>query len=257
MSNVYYKLYRDSVLAFAKTLVIKCPGVAETINNELELMGHPVERDRPTTWKYYLNLAGHYHPSDTMMRVRSLDTLEDIDFTKENLRIHRATAREYKPGGVFHNALLNSYPNQTALIRGILFPVDLHTAIDAEDGTLLYHDQEHIESNELSLVTDLQHWLSAFFARWHNKQYMLTDDLYLPSFLGTLYMQLPLVIQNLRLRRAKTPEAHSFHVREYLASNGELDTYLPYLTKEQQLFLYRNLRYLKRNLGNKRSSTPW
>lgn len=249
MSNVYYKLYRDSVLEFAKTLVIKCAGVAETINHELTALGVPVNPDRPDTWKYYMNLAGEYHETDELIYVRSLDTLEDIALTKENLAIHRATAREYKPGGVFHDSLMSSHPDKTPLIRGILFPVDKQTAIDADDGTLLYYDRNHIESNELSLVNDLQYWLTAFFARWHNPQYLLTDDLYLSSFLGTLYMQLPLVIQNLRIRRVKTPEAHSFHVREYLASNGGLDEFLPYLTKEQQLFLYRNLRYMNRNLG--------
>lgn len=249
MSNVYYRLYRDNILAFAKTLVVKCSGVAETLNRELELQGFEVNPDRPETWKYYLNLAGEYHPSDPMIRVRSLDTLEDIDFTRSNLATHRATAREYRPGGFFHQTLIDTHPNQTDLIRGILDPVDMATALDAEDGTLLQYDESHIESNELSLVVDLQHWLNAFFARWYNKQYLLTDDLFLPGFLGVLYMQLPMTIQHLRLRRAKTPEAHSFHVREYLASNGGLDEYLPYLTKEQQLFLYRNLRYMNRNLG--------
>lgn len=249
MSNVYYQLYRSSVLAFTRTLVIKSTGVAETLNRELGALGIPVNEARPETWKYYMNIAGYYHQVDRPMVVRSLDTLEDIEFTRENLRLHRATAREYRPGGTYYKALTLEYPRQVPLIQGILNPVDIDAAIEAEDGTLLYFDETYIESNEQSLVRDLQYWLSAFFARWHNTQYELVDDLYLPGFLGTLYGQLPLVIDLLRLKRAKTNEAHSFHIREYLGSNGRLDVYLPYLNKEQQLFLYRNLLYLNRNVG--------
>jgi len=249
MSNVYYQLYRDSVLAFTRTLVIKCSGVAETLNRELSMVGVTVNPDRPETWKYYLNMGGFYHQVDRPMVVRSLDTLEDIEFTQENLKRHRATAREYKPGGAYYHALTQAYPRQVPLIQGIMNPVDIQSAVHAKDGTLLYHDGSYVENNEQSLIIDLQHWLFAFFARWHNAQYELTDDLYLPAFLGTVYNQIPLTINQLRLRRVKTNEAHSFHIREYLGSNGKLDAYLPYLTKPQQLFLYRNLLYLNRNVG--------
>jgi hypothetical protein len=249
MSRVYYQLYLDDVLALTRTLVIKCGAVADTLNNELKLLGYPVDPDRPETWKYYMNLAGEYHVSDQRMTVRSMDTLEEIEFSKENLRRHRATARDYQPGSRYYRDLVRKFPNQAALINGILSPVDKTRAMNAQDGELLYYDPTHVEGNEANLMPNLQAWLYAFFSRWYNSQYILTDDLYLPAFLGVLYAQLPTVIQLLRLRNAKTPQAHSFHIREYLASNGRLDEYLPYLTKAQQLWLYRNIRFIKRNVG--------
>lgn len=249
MNNAYFRLYRQDVLALTRTLVIKYTGVAEAINRGLKEAGVEVDEADPATWKYYRHLAGEYHSTDTTMTVRSVDTLETITFSRENLRTHRATAREYELGTRLYNQLVRQYPDQVGLIQGILHPVDIDEAIAADDGTILYHDPSYVEGNETNLMTDLQQWVHTHLARWNNAQYEVTDDLYLPAFWGLLYSQLPSVILNLRLRYAKTPEAHSFHIREYLASNGGLDAFLPYLTKRQQLFLYRNIRYISRNVG--------
>jgi len=248
-NNTYFRLYRDEIIDFARTLVVKCTGSAETLNRELSAIGVEVKESQPETWKYYLNLAGEYHNTDIPMTVRSIDTLEEIAFTKDNLRIHRATFREYQFGTRYYMELTRRYPNQVALINGILSPVDIAKAIDADDGELLYYDPTFLEPNETNVIPRLQQWLYAYFARWYNIQYALTDDLYIPSFLGVMYVNLPYVVQLIRLRNAKTPQAHSFHVREYLASNGRLDQYLPFLNKFQQLYLYRNLRYINRNVG--------
>lgn len=249
MSNVYYRLYLAEVLALARSLVIKCEHVALTMNAELAAMGYPTDEDRPETWKYYRHLNGEYHPSDTLMTIRSMDTLEEIAFTKANLAIHRATAREYRPGSRYYRDLVRRYPNQIALINGILRPVAVDTAVQAADGTLLSYDPQYVESNESNLIEELQQWLTVFFGRWYNRQYILTDDLFLPCFLGIVSAQLPQVIMSIRLRNVNTPRAHSFHIREYLASHQRLDKYLPFLTKQQQLYLYRNVRYLSRNVG--------
>lgn len=249
MSTLYFKLYLEEILSFTRTLVIKCGSVADTINTQLESMGYQVDHDDPTSWKYYMNLAGEYHPTDTKMTVKSMDTLQTIEFNKSNLRIHRATAREYQPGTRYYRDLAATYPDQVPLINGIIAGVDKQQAIDASDGAILYYDTSLVESNEEGLVHDLQLWIYSFFNSWYNRQYILTDDLYLPAFLGILYQQIPQRVQLIRLKKAKSPEAHSFHVREYLASHDRLDTYIPYLTKEQQLFLYRNIRYIQRNVG--------
>lgn len=248
MNRMYFTLYRDQVMNLARSVVIKMSHIAEASNRGLREQGYIIGED-PTTWKYYLNLAGEYHSSDTLMTVRSMDTLEIIDFTKENLNIHRATAREYAPGGLYHKNLLTRYPLQADLIAGILAPVDITTAIEASNGTVLYYDPRYVEDNEENFAAELQAYVTTFMLRWFNEQYLLIDDLYLPVQLGLLYANLPMMIMNLRLRNARTPFAHSFHIREYLASNGRLDGFIPYLTKKQQLWLYRNLRFLQRNVG--------
>ncbi len=248
MNNVYYQLYLESIMAFARTLVIKIDGLAEHINEELKINGNVVETN-PQEWKYYMNLYGEYHHTDETMWVRSVDTQEEIVFSKENLAVHRGTAREYSVGSKYFNDLVNRYPNQSNLIVGIMYPVDKLFAIEAKSGSILYYNDKLIESTELNVIPNLQHWLDAYFNKWYNPNYAKIDDLYLASFIGVLYLYIPRVIFNLRLRNAKTINAHSFHIRQYLASNGGLDKYIKYLTQEQQLFLYRNIRYLQRNAG--------
>lgn len=251
MRDVFYQIYRDAAIALAKSIVVKCGAVAEAINQELLLRGHQI-LDDPSTWKYYRNLAGEYHHTDTPMRIISVDTLTEITFNKENLRIHRATFREYQLGEPLHDQLVRRYPDQIPLIRGILNPVDINTAIEAEDGELLGWESTLVEPNEESLMQDVQAWVKQFFARWYNPQYAITDDLSVPAFLGLLYLNLPNTIQTLRFQRTRTDEVHSFHVREYLASNGALDRYLPYLNNRQRMWLYRNLKYLQANVGQQR-----
>lgn len=249
MRNTYYQIYRNSILTLARSCVIKYHDTAIMINKGLRADGYIEAEENPARWKYYLHLNGEYHETDQIITVRSIDTLETIPFTKDSLKTHRATRREYLPGGRFHQRILLDHPNQTNLIRGILNPVPPEVSINADDGTLLSYGKQLIEANEYTLVEALQRWLYGYHARWYNLQYNLLDDLYLPLYLGQLYLHLVPTIERLRLARIHTREAHSFHVREYLASNGGLDRYLPYLTKSQTLWLYRNIRYVNHRVG--------
>lgn len=253
MSSPYYRLYIESVLQLARSLVIKSEASADSINRSLMEMGYQVKLSEPRTWKYYLNLAGLYHPTDTVMTVSSLDTLETIEFTKERLAVHRATADGYQQGGDFYERLVERYPEQESLIRGILSPVDLDQAIAAEDGSILDYNQKLVESNETNLIPKLQQWVNGFLTRWHIPAYGIVDDLYNAAMLGVLYVNIPQVILNIRLENCRTNYVHSFHIREYLASNGRLDVYMEYLTKKQALFLYRNIRYIHRNAGKQQT----
>jgi hypothetical protein len=232
-------------------MVVKCDFIAHAMNTQLLAQNVAVNTVDPTTWKYYLNLGGEYHRTDAMMQVRSLDTRELIDFTKANLATHRATARNYRPGTLYYKLLVDKYPAQAMLINGIISPIDIKTAIDSDNGDILYYDPQYVESNEDNLISELQGWVDQFFTRWFNEAYLLVDDLYLPTFWGQFWLQLPIMVQLVRLRNCRTPMVHSFHIQQYLASNGRLDQYIPYLTRKSLLWVYRNLRYLQRNVGKR------
>mgnify|MGYP000216892681 CR=1 FL=1 len=252
MENNYYQIYVDSVTQLASSMVIKSTDTANLINAGIRIVygDAAVDLNDPTTWKYYLNMVGEYHPTDTPMQVVSVDTLQTIDFTRENLQFHRGTAKAYAYGSTYYKELVNKYPNQEQLILGILYPaVDLDTCINATEGTILSYPPQLVEEWEYSLIPNVQKWIYAYLMRWYNQQYTITDELYTMTVLAIMYMNLIPAIITARMEMTKTNEAHSYHVRQYLASNGMLDNYITYLTRKQALFLYRNIAYIYRNSG--------
>ncbi len=250
MSQAQYNIYRKNVMALVRSLVFKYSATADAINAAQESVGRRVNRADPASWKYYMNLNGQYHGTDKKMTVTSLDTLQTIEFTKETLADHRTTMSEYRIGTRYYNALVERYPDQEILIQGILNPVDIATAIAAKDGQILYYDASLVEENETNLIPQLSEWLQLQIRRWVVPAYTVVDDLYAGVMIANMVTLLPTVVENLRLANCHTLYAHSYHIREFLASNGRLDYYVDYLTKKQMLWLYRNVRYLRRNAGH-------
>ena len=251
IKNGYVSKYLDDSFLFIRTLVFKLADLASLMNEEVVRVHGTtaVDIDHPETWKYYLNISGEYHPTDELMRVVSIDTLNEIVFTKDNLKIHTATADAYSYGTRDYYALVSKYPKQVRLINGILNPADLQTAINCKDGTILAYRKDLVEVNEITLIEDLQREIEKLLFRWYNTQFNISSPLYASTFLTQLYMQLLTKFINLRWHRCHTSEVHSFHIRMFLASHAELDRYLPYLNLKQMLWLYRNMRYIERNAG--------
>jgi hypothetical protein len=249
----YKQQYYDDTLKLAMTLVIKSSVSAELLNTYVKLVygASMVDITQPATWKYYMNISGEYHPTDTLMTVTSLDTLTTIDFTKDNLAIHTATAEAYGYGSRYYYNLLNRYPEQEQLILGILYPANKQQAMAADDGTILAYPTELVENQEVTLLAELEAWIKRYLIRWDVKAFRVTDTLYATAQHAILYHNVFMKLFNLRNKRLRTNEVHSFHVRSYLASHNGLDRYYDYMSLKQQLFLYRNLNYLDRHSGQK------
>jgi hypothetical protein len=260
MASAYYDIYLKGVFDLASTLVIKSEDTAKGINNWLLQIQsgikdrilaakYAVDESEPSTWKYYLNMAGKYHVTDVPMTIVSLDTREEIAFTVENLKLHRGTKKEYTYRSRYVKELLARYPDQASLILGILNPVDIQAAISADDHTILYYDPLLVEATEVNFIPQLQKWIDAFFMRWDVIDYRITDSLYVPAQLGVMFSQLPKAILNIRLDNCRKDFAHSYHIKNYLTSFGRLDWSLEFLNHKQKLFFYRNIRWLLNNPG--------
>ncbi len=246
-----WALYLALNLEFVKNLVIKNPYVADYINRQIEEQygTGSVDYHSPETWKYYLNLNGQYHFSDSPIRIVSLDTLETIEFTKENLQVHTNTRLNYKHGSRYYKLLLEEHPGQQTLINGILNPIDLQTAIDAEDFDIIYFPDWLIEPQEHSLAFRLQEHCKAITTKWDNYRYDTTNEYFIMAYVSIVQMSLLPALLNIRLSNCGTNEAHTYHITHFLASHGRLDRYIRFMTLEQKLFLYRNIRYIERNIG--------
>lgn len=248
MSNLAYKHYVKQNVMLAQSLIIKSEDAAIGLNNYIIDLGYEINND-PKSWKYYLNLSGNYHFLDTPIYITSLDTRTEILFDKEMLRQHPKTKRLYTLESRFYKTLVREYPEQELLIRGILNPINIDFAISAKDHEILSYDKELVESTESGLMDKLQERLYNHSIRWNNKSFLVVDDLYFAAYWAQLLQYCVVWLLNIRLSYSKTNMVHSYHVKEYLRSNGNLDQYIHFLNDEQRLYLYRNLRYIQRNMG--------
>lgn len=250
MSN-RYQLYVANTIKLVESLVIKSNDSIDALNQwVIDYYGaESFNKNDPHTWKYYLNVSGEYHFTDKIMEVVSWDTLETIVFNKSNLEIHRATFKAYAYGSTQYMDLVNKYPNQELLIRGILNPTNIDNAISAVNGTILAHDDQLIEENEYSLLDKINQWIQSFKVRYVNEQFSISDELYAAAHHGIMYMHLVPAVLNFRLMACKTNEAHSYHITEYLLSHGIPEYSIIHMTKKQMLFFYRNIKYIQRNAG--------
>ena len=251
IQNSFIQAYIDLNKTLIKTLIIKSKFAVYATNQDLiaKYGKSAVNLSDQQSWKYYKNLAGEYHHTDIPMEVISLDTREPIIFDAKTLVRHTATAVGYRYGTRYYHALVREFPNQEFLIQCILNPCEKEKAIAADDGDILSYPPELVESTETTLIIELESFIKLFQARWFVQAFSLTDPYYAVVQRAVLALQLLPKLLNLRSKRCKTDEVHSFHLREYLASHHRLDRWLPYMTREQSLWLYRNIRYLQRNAG--------
>jgi hypothetical protein len=241
--------FQRQIYDFLRTVTIKYTPIAEYINSNLLERGLYVNDQDPTSWKYYKNMMGEYHSSDTLMYVNSVDTQVQILFSKENLNLHPRTRSLYVPGGQYHDRLCDLYPNQVDLIKSILFPVDdLTKAITSEDLTILSYGSGYLESYEENpLIEGLRAFLEIIKERWYFE--FLDDEPYFHiTFFGGLWTKMAGFLLTEREYFIHTPYVHSWHIWNHLRDAG-LDDYSDILNREKSIMLYQNIGYFKANAG--------
>ena len=242
------QIYENQVLSFLQSCTIIFSPISEQMNFNLQNAGYAVDLTSPTTFKYYLNVSGQYHPVDTLMTILSLDTKQTVDFTSAMLAISPKTKAAYVIGSSYYTALCQAYPTQVDLIKSIVYPVDIDAAIAAPDFTLLGFGNNLLEANEQdAILYELNQFITYVGNRWYFS--WLSYEAYAVwAFWAILWQSLPNAIFAARLKYLKTSSVNSFHIWNYLESNGIAD-YSDILTSEQALWLYRNIDYLNENKG--------
>lgn len=244
--------YVNDTIILTRSLTIKSEITADRINKAVirAYGSDSVDLSSPRTWKYYLNICGKYHFTDTMMRVISLDTLQEIDFTAANMKIHTATAQAYKYGSRYYFSLVRKYPEQEMLILAITNPADMDQAVNRPDGSVLAYYSKYVEEQESTLIYELEQYIYAYLRRYTVLGFNNIWNRYPALNLAVLYTSLPAQIMNIRLKAVKTNRTHSFHIGQYLASHQRLDKYMPYMTLKQKLYLYHNIDMIEKYAGH-------
>jgi hypothetical protein len=248
-------LLQRQIYNFLRTTTIKYSPIAQYINEGLLRKNYVVDFNNPATWKYYLNMQGKYHESDTLMNVVSLDTRETILFSPDVLVNHPRTRAVYLPGGPYYTRLCDLYPEQVDLIKSVLFPVtDINNALAADDLTLLNYGSGYLEIYEESvLIMDIERFLEIYKERWY---FSFLDDepyFYLTAW-SSLHVQLAMLLMSSRVAHIKTSFVHSWDLWNELAAYG-LDNYSDVLDREKAMMLYQNIDYLKINAGKQSNLT--
>lgn len=243
-----FDIYVGSVIALVDSLVIKSIPTAMAMNAPLVERGEKIPAD-VREWKYYLHLAGLKHKYDAPVIIRSLDTDEDIELTKEALDIHKKTSNVYRYNQDLIKSLQYERPDMYHYIRGVFNPIPLVVSTTAPSNTVLSYDEKLVERQEVNLLTEISKWVEIAHNRYMFEGYVDGNDAYVLAFNNILKSLLPGIVLEIRTRYANTEHAHSFHINTYLESHQRLDRFVPYLTNKQKMFLYRNIRYIERNTG--------
>ena len=108
MKSNKFKLYIEQNKQLVKTIVIKNTYAANHINDYISLMHgeQNVDYNDPYSWKYYMNLSGELHFTDTKMYISSLDNGDVIEFNISNLKEHINTKIGYRYGSKYYNELV-------------------------------------------------------------------------------------------------------------------------------------------------------
>jgi hypothetical protein len=252
MNNLIpYNVYVSEIINFLKTVTIKFTPFINHIdqyNYKKYNISIPKEdKDK----KYYRNLVGEYYHTDTIMKVWSIDTNQEIVFDRQMFLDHPKTGALYNILSTEYLYLIQKYPTQIDLIKNIIYPAckgNIDQVIEANNLSLLSYDISLLDVNEQeSLLVYLIEYLEYINHRWFFTNYHY-EDLYYPAFWGILWPNIALMLLVKRIMNIKTNNAHTFHVWEHLTSNG-LANYRTILTNKQALYLYRNIEYILRNRG--------
>lgn len=242
-------LMQQQIYNFLRSVTIKYDPIAQYLNDQIVKKGYPLNEQDPESWKYYLNMQGKYHASDTLMYVTSLDTQQQILFSPDVLTVHPRTKSVYKPGGIYYKRLCETYPEQVDLIKSILFPVtDVEKAIKSDDLTLLQYGTGYLEEYEEKLmIMEIEEFLEILKERWYFD--FLDDEPYFYLvFWGSLWTYLAMLLMTARESYVHTPYVHTWHIWNDLKAQG-LDDYSDILDRKKAMMLYQNIDYLKANAG--------
>lgn len=245
------RVYIQEITNFLNCVVIKYEPFETILNFKSEYYYVPgFVEDELRTYPYYRILAGDAAFASVDLYGYSPALKAEVQLTRQNMLLHPDVVTFYKEP-INLKKLLKRYPDDQFLIRRILNPVkNIDEAIAAKNLTVLettYDDTFLNEYERNSLLVFLQTILWRIDYRWYMPP-LSFDDLYYQTFWSMLWSLLPLLLLTKRVLNIKTFDVHPFHIWEYLTSLG-FGKYKGYLTREQELFLYRNARYLKFHAG--------
>lgn len=253
-NNILANNYIRDTLNLTKSINIKNDNEAKSYNELIKQVypTHNIDLADKTSWRYYKHLFGEYHTLDTEIIIVSLDNGSPIPLNRQTLNLHRKTKKEILKYGLFYKQIVDDYPQQELYIKSVVCDKQyssIEEIIDLENFTIVSYSTPLVEENEKDLIFELQDAINNYKQIRMIPYYAMSDNLFLASQYHVLYNFILMKIFAIRLKNAKTLKAHTFHIKNYLASHHFLDESYTHLTRKQSLFLYRNLLFLDNHSG--------
>jgi len=256
-NNILAANYIQDTINLTKSINVKNSNEAKSYNELIKQVypSHTVNLLDKSSWRYYKHLFGEYHSLDTPITVISIDNGTSILLNRETLNLHRRTKTEILKYGLLYKQLVDQYPQQELYIKAVICNrqySSIEEIIALENFTIVSYLTSLVEDNEKDLIFELQSSINNYKQIRMVPYYAISDNLFLASQYHVFYNFILTKILAIRLKNTKTFKAHTFHIRNYLASHHYLDNSYTQLTKKQALFLYRNLLYLNNHSGQNR-----
>lgn len=254
------KNYIDQCIALVKSMLICCHDEASLYNDRIaSMLPGFVPSNKKSDWKYYKHLAGiPYHIGvasidDIPIKLTSLDTGLEIILTRDKMNSSPMTRKALLKFDYYLNDLYSRYPGYNIYILSCILPsnYDLVDLPNLPNFTIVSYCKDLIETNEIDLIHKVNEFIVNYQVTWMIAYYALADTLFLAAQYSVFYLALVTKVIAIRLSKAKTAQAHTFHIENYLSSHHELNLYLKYLTDKQKRFLYKNILYLDNHAGRK------
>lgn len=242
-----------NILLLSKSIRIKFNLYARYTNEILDINhDSAVSNTDITELKYYMNLCGIKHHTNNDVKIKIIETGENISLSIKSLEENRYTRNELLKNGSMYDELLDTYPEDVDYIIGCLYPTDMETIRKAKDGDVLVYNPAYIEDNE-NIIESLESFIKNVMDRWLVKSYVITDDAFIIAFMGVLYSNIPGAINNIRLDNIKTNRVNSYYLEQYFNSSHYLWKDVKYLNKESIYWLYNNLDYIMKHIGKNKA----
>lgn len=247
------KFYQNALL-LSNSLTFKIPEIGIAMNRAIqaEYPDYYISDDK-RTWKYYRNLAGIPHETNSAIYITAIEDGSRILLTADNMVKYPTTRKLLSTFKGKFNELCRQYPRDNVYIRGCLNPINIDYSINMPEGTILYYNKDYVEDNEFELMADLEDYIKNFLHRWNIKEYLLTDELYTASLIGVLTASLPNKIINIRNNYSLTSQVNSFHLEHFFRSHLELWDQVKILNNESKFWLYKNLQYMLKHIGKEKT----
>ncbi len=252
-NDVYTTSYIKNTIDLVKSISLVNSKEARMYSDYLyDKYGFLEDKTDQGTWRYYLHLSGLLHQVDAQVSCKSVDNGQDIFLSIHVLKTHRKTKLELLKFGSYYDSVIAAYPEQELYVKACLtldVALDPYSLLDLPDFKIVSYNKSLVESNELDLIHELDIRIANYKVHKLIPYYALSDSLFIASQYHILYNFLVTALLSIRLANSRSYKVHSYHLKNYLASNYNLDQQFRSLTVKQALFLHRNLKYLSNTTG--------